>query len=942
MAEFGQGDATIASNILDRLLEDLVLVWQARHNVEDMVDTLRQLRACRNDFRDAISKSPQMRRPEQVESWFQRVEEIEAKVEKIQQDYSDRCLCAGSFSPNIFSTYGISRRAVQKQGTVTDLLREYDTVKNLTGECPPASCIPKHVPAAIVGKGSYLAKVLACIEDDNTWIISICGMAGVGKSELLRCINNHFLGKEDFKLVIWVDNACSSDVKNIQDEIAQRLKLGDLGAWEDGAEAAERRAGAIFRCLKDTSFLVLLDNLTSTVRLSEIGIPNPKFRRPCFWKQKVVLTTRFRGVCGRMSSCTRIDVECLDQDESWNLLSAAVSNGQLIKDDKEIEGFAKQIARECGGLPIALTRIGGAMATKRQPDDWRRVAEFLHISQIHFIPGMERENAALLQDLKKSYDHGLSSPTDRECFLCCALWPRGRSINKGDLIDCWVGLGLIREPLLDDAARKGFSIISCLQEANLLLPGGDARNQVKLQPVVRDMALWIACDCGRNDKWLVQAGVGLVAKPKLIQLCQRAAAAERVSLMHNSIQELPQPLSPSTSRSLVVLMLQHNNTFAHIPGAFLRSAPALSYLDLSRTAIEELPEDIGTLEMLQYLNLSVTPLKALPRGIHNLGRLKHILLRHTNHLSIIPEGAFRNLTSLQVIDMYPSRYMDWEGPADVGAFDGNEGIASFEQMASTSAAFIQFLGITIGTIGTAQRLGRLTNVCTRRLLLTHFTSPQCVVLCPSFFKVAMNSFSLLETLLELRIAECPTMEQLVFDGEEEERKRNESWCLPNLEILELHSLSKLAAIIWKNISISFFLPAVQHVKIENCNILENVSWAVHLHCLQHLELRNCATMRTIIEDHEPQDGEEHPPTFSSLVTLILVNLTELRSICSPQVDFPWLELIQVDRCINLRRLHIKPQRRLLKIQGTKEWWHGLEWDAGSNAQASLFPYFSAK
>jgi Leucine-rich repeat (LRR) protein len=939
MAEFGQRRVVsdTAPTILDRLFQWVELVWDASHNVEDMADALSQLQAWRNDLREAIKRSPQQTCPEQVDNWFGRVEKVEAKVTKIQEDHRNRCLCAGSFSPNIFSSYAISRRAVEKRGKVKDLLREYnDTLKNLKSERPPASCIPKPLPAAIVGKTSYLAKVLACIDDDKTWITSICGMAGVGKSELLRCVNNRFLPddeEEDFKFVIWVDNA-SSDVKTIQDDIARRLKLDDLGAWEE--DDAEGRASPIFNFLKDTSFLVLLDNLASPVSLADIGIPNPKFRRsPC--KQRVVLTTRFKAVCGRMGSCSQIDVECLDREESWKLLTAAVGDEVLIK-DKRVEGFARQIAWECGGLPIALAKIGGAMATMTQSDDWRRTAAFLQRSQIHRIPGMERGNTALLNHMKESYDHVLSIPTDRECFLCCALWPRGRSINKSDLIDCWIGLGLIREPSLDDAVQKGFAIITYLQEANLLLPGGNARDEVKLQQVVRDMALWIACDCGENDsKWLVQAGVDLGAKHKLVEICQRAAQAERVSLMHNNIQELPPPHSSVSSSCLAVLMLQHNNTFTHVPGAFLRSAPALAYLDLSHTATEQLPEDIGTLEGLEYLNLSFTLLKTLPVGLRNLSRLKHLLLRHTNNLSTIPEGVFRSLTSLKVVDMYPSRYMDWEDRDDDEG-EGNEGIASsFEQMDSTSTAFIQFLGITISSFRSAQRLGRLINVCTRRLLLTCFSSPECVILCPSRFEVAMNGFSLLETLQYLSIADCPTLERLVFHGEEDPRKPNKSWCLPKLENLELRGLSKLAAIIWKDMSVSLFLPVLQCIKIENCSRLGNVSWVLGLQNLQHLELRNCTTITSLVEPQD--DGQEQPPTFSSLMTLIMVNLTELRSICSPRVSFPWMEVIEVDRCVNLRRLHIKPQARLREIRGTMEWWDALEWDTDSEAKASLYPYF---
>lgn len=928
-----------APTLLDCLVQELGLVCHVRHNVEDAADALSGLKAARNDLSDAIKCSPQQMRPEQVDNWFKSVDEVDKKITKVQRDYTNRCLCACSCSPNIFSSYAISRRAFRMLERVKALRTEYVTVKNLTGESPPASCIPKPVADVFVGKSpDILAQLLSYLEEDEeARIISICGMAGVGKSELMRRLNNKFLPvsaggerAEVFKFVVWVHNASSepSDVSAVQDEIARRLKLGDLGPADRDAEA---RAGPIFSVLKDASFLVLLDNVMASVSLADIGIPNPVHRR-VYCKQKVVLTTRFEfvSVCAPTGSCfRRIDVECLDWDASWELFKESVGQEQMVGSIEMMARLGEQVARECGGLPIALEKIGRAMSTRLQPGDWKRTAEFLKSSRIHQIPGMETDNTELLRDLKKSYDHGVGSDRHRECFLCCALWPRGGSISKAELVECWIGLGLIRDresSSHEGSVQTGLSIISILQEANLLLPGENAEGQVKLQEVVRDMALWIARDCGSEEsKWVVQAGVSLSAF-EVVDLCEGMAAAQRVSLMHSSIQELPQSdhwTSTHPSR-LALLMLQHNPRFTTISGAFLGSASAaLAYLDLSHTAVEELPEEVGTLAMLEYLNLSFTPLKALPGALANLGRLKHLFLNCTPHLSTIPAGVFRGLTSVRVIDMYPSRFMDWEE-------DIIEGTRSFA-LEDVGSPFIHSLGITINSILTVQRLGRLDNVCTRRLLMTRFRSPSSVTLCPSSFKCAMGSFSLLETLLELSITECDTLKQLVFDGEEQINqdvacKPDKSWCLRKLKHLELCGLTNLTDIIWKRMSVSFFLGELLRVKIGNCSRLTNVSWVIQLHFLQHLELRDCATMESVVDARQ----EQHPP-FPSLMTLVLVNLPVLRIVCTQQVSFPRLEGIQVGCCNNLRRMHIKPQRRL-QIQGTMDWWRGIEseWNGGSN------------
>jgi hypothetical protein len=78
-----------------------------------------------------------------------------------------------------------------------------------------------------------------------------------------------------------------------------------------------------------------------------------------------------------------------------------------------------------------------------------------------------------------------------------------------------------------------------------------------------------------------------------------------------------------------------------------------------------------------------------------------------------------------------------------------------------------------------------------------------------------------------------------------------------------------------------------------------MSWVLGLQNLQHAELCNCTAIMSFVEPQD--DGEEQPPTFSSLMTLIMVNLTELRSICSPRVSFPWLGDYTLSRKPGCRR-----------------------------------------
>ncbi|XP_040378008.1 disease resistance protein RPS2-like [Oryza brachyantha] len=896
----------VSRSIADRLLADIDLASSAGTNVEDVTDAITRLTSIRTDLEASMRRLPQRRRPEEVRDWLSRVDGAEKRVAKLRRDYQRRCCSCGcgggggAFSLNVFASYAISRRACHERHRLAALAGECDRVRSLVAGAPrPSSGGAKAVPSTVVGMEGYLEEALACLDGRDAGVVAICGMAGVGKSTLLRRINNVFVQdpdrRDEFDYVIWLDAPRDCAIGKLQDAMADRL---GLSALPDGG-VLDHRARPIFEILRDASFLLLLDGLTKPVYLADIGVPHLVHddRR----RQKVAMTARTKGVCGRMSSSQRIDMQCLDSHHSWTLFRA-VARDETINADPRIPELAKEVAGRCGGLPLALTAVGGAMRCRKHPQEWVSTVSALRNLELDKIPGMDtgEKPAAMLRVLQESYED-LRHPVLQECSIATSLWPEDHAIDKNELVECWIGLGLVGESLpMDEAVRTGLAVVNELEEANLLLPG-DAAGEVKLHGVTRAVALWIARDLGRApNRWVVHTGgVSLRSRQKLAEFFERARGAERVSAMRSSV-ELLRPMPPSSPcRSLSVLMLQHNAALRDIPGGFLLGVPALTYLDASFTAVREVPPEIDALSSLRYLNLSSTPLESVPPELGKLGQLRQLLLRHTAHLSMIPAGVLRGLPSLDVLDVCPSRYTEWCGAG---------GGASLDEVRSSSA-FLRSLGIAVATLAGLRTLRGLDNVRTRRLLVTRVaaTAPS-VTLRPS-------ALSLLETLHELTVANCSGLQELEIAGDDDGTRRSTWWRLPELRKLEIDELHELRTVRWTRTDVGAFLPALRWVKISRCNMLRSVSWVVQLPCLEHLELSHCSEMVHVVDDAEEEERQKgelpEARTFRCLRMLLLVELPVMSSISGgAATSFPRLETLQIAGCNSLGELPVELHKKL--------------------------------
>ncbi|KAH7674452.1 P-loop containing nucleoside triphosphate hydrolase protein [Dioscorea alata] len=847
-----------------------------------MTDAKNDLRAKRESIEQDIQiaeREGQTRRPE-VKLWLKKVEAVELKVAAIKEAYDQRTNCIAMPSLNIVSNYKLGRRAFQKKEEMVELLAaKFDAVAK---KLPPGPATELATPSMVSNQNSNFETICQYLKENMTGIIGIWGMGGVGKTTLLKSINNEFYRSRDgmFDHVNFVVVSQQYTDGKIRSDIAKNLGLPSTNEDAD--------ANAIKDYLKKKSFLLLLDDLWSELDLEKIGVPQSKLMHHDQDKHKrmVVFTTRSDNVCASMEVNMKIKMECLVPDAAWRLFKE-IAGEELIASDNLIQQHAKDIARECAGLTLALVTVGKAMRTKRTAQEWEYVASMMRKSKYPGIPVMTNLESDIL----------------RQCFLYCSLWGEDVAIDTNGLIECWMGHGLLDDfDNLNDAYNKGGIFIGNLKEACLL--ESCYYEHVKLHDVIRDLALWITSDCGRNKQgWFVQ--------PKSIseRLPEDVIDREVINIsVNNIIEALDGFPNCHKLKTLILSTRADGNFFAErriSTAEFFTKMRCLKYLDLIHSNINILPEEIGGLIGLEYLRLPFS-LGSLPMALGDLKNLKYLYIVSLRERKI-PYGLIARLTKLRVLYLSQNIKVNLE-----------------ERHVDELLILKELKGVGINIKPSSSTLERLRHVPKRRLRLgclphgdSDFTS---ISISPS--QLGSNSKT---NLHKLDLTNIPRLQELVMTTE-----GDSSWCLSHLNELLLQDLPQLKNVIWKDVETHFFLPGLVLLDIDDCHSLTSLCWTAHLPRLEHLVVTNCDELVSIIktsDDNTTEVIEEEGNLFKSLKSLVLVDNLNLECIYEGELSLPSIEYISFSYCAKLRKLPLglDSAKNLKRLWVTSDMWDNMDW-----------------
>ncbi|PPS09018.1 hypothetical protein GOBAR_AA11616 [Gossypium barbadense] len=461
-------------------------------NVKHLGKRLEELRTAMDDLsdhRDDVKQRVEMGVRSQlemvtkrVERWLSRVETIEQQVialireGNLQVERKHHGLCPR----NLQTAYKIGKKVLKKA--------EEAAPPTIPSHPPPRrpQMVAQFPMENTVGLDSKVEPVWGKIEDGNVGIIGLYGIGGVGKTTLLKKINNEFsIRNHEFDSVIWITQSKATKVEEFQDIVRRKLEISD-DIWQK-CSTENDRACEIFRLLSGTRFVLLLDDVQKSFfksQLTSLGIPLPDKKNG----SKIIFTTRSEELCGYLGAEERIKVECLPPKQALSLFSMTVGKHNL-KYNPEIPKLAKIVAARCSGLPLALLTVGSVMASRKSYHDWICAVEMLQSYPSEFS-GMGDQ---VFPPIKFSYDN-LTSSVARKCFLYCSIFPENCTISVDELIDLWIGEGLLDGTSPRD---QGEFIISTLK-LSCLLEADESMEFVWMHDMIRDMALWLARDEEKN------------------------------------------------------------------------------------------------------------------------------------------------------------------------------------------------------------------------------------------------------------------------------------------------------------------------------------------------------------------------------------------------------------------------------------------------------------
>ncbi|XP_050261694.1 putative disease resistance protein At1g50180 isoform X3 [Quercus robur] len=697
---------------------------------------------------------------------------------------------------------------------------------------------PEHEVVGLEDNVKELVEFLLKEEEGNR-VASICGMGGLGKTTLARMVYNHPKVKQHFDCTAWVYISQHFQRRHVWEQIL--LSLQSLSREErdeipplTDAELADK----LCQVQRERKCLVVLDDIWSVESWNVIC---DAFR----WKDansKILLTSR------NMDVISHIDPKgFMHRLPLLNLEKSRVLFEKMAiswRQDSEIKfrmiNLGREMVEYCGGLPLAITTLGGLLAVKQTEEEWedvlKNVKSFLYVQDLRITTCLALSYNDLPGHLKL-------------CFLYLGHFPEDFEIPTKELIRMWMGEGFIsqsqheegREDTMEDVGERYFRELVQRSMVQVGKIGSLGRIKTcRIHDLMRDFCVSKA----QNENFLQIMNIH---------------SMEASEMHHEKIRRLAIIWKQHDLDPLLPLMLSKNYHFLRSLLCFqphvldsvtsmFKNFKLLSVLNLENcsTYSGDLPEDIGCLNLLKFFSLKNSNIRSLPSSLGNLKLLQTVDVRCWEYnFPVKVPNVFKKMVQLRHLYL-PKEYRVNEKLelADLCCLLTLVNVELKTIQMSTSFKFsrLQVLGMQVQTDNNEwanDAIQILISSCPRVYKLNLYFSikklPEASQFSPKLAKLTLNG-SLLEEDPMTMLEKLPNLKVLclfnnAFAGKNMVCSERGFPLLQFLVVSELKNLEE-----WQVEEGA--MPNLHHLKIENCSRLKTIPDGLRfITNLQELEIK---------------------------------------------------------------------------------------------------------
>ncbi|CAH1435921.1 unnamed protein product [Lactuca virosa] len=642
-----EGLATIAAEgILKKVLSiaagELAIAWGYEEKLASLHRTLDLIRAKLHD-------ADRQKGTDAVMVWLKQLKVVVGEADDVLDEVHYEMLRRqikkrdrlSRMVPSLSSLKGLSFRNEigHKIENINKKLLEIDTRANSLGlqvehsAGPVPDClywretVPNPEEFKIVGRDDDKLHIIELLteskKEEKLTILPIVGMGGMGKTTLAKLVYNDKKIEKHFNVKAWLCVSVKVDIHTLLAKIYEsfsgrkptsNLKVNLIKSLEE--KLASKR------------YFLVLDDVWD-----EEGQYWEEFRKDMLYVNSqngsgILVTTRKHdiGTPGmQMDSCP---LKGLSDNHCWDIFRARAMPSP------ELEEIGREIAKKCGGLPLLLNLIGGMLTNNNNRGKWLAIKNSK-------LWDLQDKTQRVQKSLELSFDN-LPNSMVKQCFAYCSIFEKDTLIEREELIQLWMALGLIqadeeREVEMEDVGNDIFQILvnnSLFQDVE-----SDKYGYItgcKMHDLVHDLLLSLS---KLESKCVVGVTNDDHISPEVKHLAFYQKRNKDYKFEANVFMSIEKDMVASTLNTLFFNGGVENNV------SFQRFK-SLRILKLERCIIEEIDDSIGELVHLRYLDLSYTNISVLPESIGKLYHLQTLKLQNCHGLKKFPE-SMRNLISLR-------------------------------------------------------------------------------------------------------------------------------------------------------------------------------------------------------------------------------------------------------------------------------------------------------